>query len=80
MKGVLRRLNLSAKHLILLDEFLAEKDDEYRRIEEKLEQMGEDYIDLCRELYFGGVKTKGNPPLGSRQMILSDIFQYIITS
>jgi len=80
MKGVLRRLNLSAKHLILLDEFLAEKDDEYRRIEEKLEQMGEDYIDLCRELYFGGVKTKGNPPLGSRQMILSDIFQYIITN
>jgi len=80
MREVLRRLNLSAKHLVLLDKFLIEKDDEYRRIEKKLKQMGEDYLDFCRELYFGGVKTRGNPPLGSRQMILSDIFQYIITS
>ena len=79
MREVLRRLNLSTSHLSFLDKFLIEKDDEYRNIEEKLGQMGDDYLDFCRELYFGGSKTRGNPPLGSRQMILSDIFQYIIT-
>lgn len=79
MKEALRRLNLSTKHLSFLDSFLIEKDDEYRRIEEKLKQMGEDYLNFCRELYFGGSKTRGNPPFGSRQMILSDIFQYVIT-
>ena len=79
MREVLRRLNLSTNHLLLLDKFLIEKDEEYRKIEEKLEQMGEDYLDFCRELYYGGSKRRGKPPLGSRQMILSDIFQYIIT-
>jgi len=80
MREVLRRLSLSTHHLIVLDNFLIEKDNEYGRIEKKLEKMGKDYFDFCRELYFGGIKTRGNPPLGSRQIILSDIFQYIITS
>lgn len=80
MKEVLRRFNISGKHMLILDEFLRSNDAEYQRMESKLTGLGEDYLEFCRELYFGGCKSKGNPPLGSRQMILSDIFQYILTS
>jgi len=52
---------------------------EYQRMETKLDNMGEDYVRFCRELYYGGDKGGGNEPRGSRQMILSDIFQYILT-
>ena len=80
MKGILKRFSVSGKHLTLLDDFLLDNDDEYRRMEDQLEQMGEDYIEFCRQLYFGGSKSRGAPPRGSRQMILSDILQYVITS
>lgn len=80
MKEVLRRLDMSSRHFGFLDQFLLDNDDEYRRMEERLNQLSGDYTNFCRELYFGGSKSRGNPPKGSRQMILSDIFQYIITS
>ena len=79
MKEVLRRFEQSLKHLNILDEFLRSNEPEYQRIEEKLDAMGEDYIRFCRELYYGGDKDRGNEPHGSRQMILSDVFQYILT-
>lgn len=80
MKEVLRRLTVSAKHLRVLDEFLRTNINDYQRMEIKLNSLGQDYLNFCRELYFGGNKGRGNPPLGSRQMILSDLFQYIVTS
>lgn len=80
MKEVLRRFNISSKHLVVLDDFLQNNDSEYQRVEVKLTQLGDDYLNFCRELYFGGHKSRGNRPHGSRQMILSDILQYIITS
>jgi len=63
----------------ILDDFLAANEPEYQRMETKLNAMGEDYLRFCRELYYGGDKAQGNQPLGSRQMILSDIFQYMLT-
>jgi len=80
MKEILKRFVTSGKHLIILDNFMLNNDTEYQRMENELNQMGKDYLDFCRELYFGGSKSRGKPPFGSRQMILSDIFQYIITS
>lgn len=80
MKEILRRLAVSEKHLVILDDFLLNNDHEYQRMENELRGMGSDYLDFCRELYFGGSKSRGNPPKGSRQMILSDVLQYIITS
>ena len=80
MKEFLRRFAVSGKHLVILDDFLLTNDAEYQRIENELHGIGEDYVDFCREVYFGGSKSRGNPPLGSRQMILSDVFQYLITS
>jgi len=79
LKEILRRLGLSIKHMNTLDEFLRAKEPEYQRMEAKLDSMGEDYVRFCRELYYGGDKDMGNEPRGSRQMILSDIFQYILT-
>lgn len=80
MKEVLRRLGRSIEHMNVLDIFLRNNDVEYRRMENKLKDMKEDYTRFCRELYYGGDKNKGNEPRGSRQMILSDLFQYILTS
>ncbi len=79
MKEILNRIGTSCKHLKIIDDFLIDNDTEYKRMEEIL-LIIDGYEDFCRELYFGGSKSKGNPPHGSRQMILSDIFQHIITS
>jgi hypothetical protein len=80
MKEFLRRLAVSGQHLVTLDDFLLVNDAEYQRMEKELDGMGEDYLNFCREVYFGGSKSKGNPPRGSRQMILSDVFQYLMTN
>lgn len=80
LKEVLRRFSQSVKHMNTLDVFLRNTESEYKRMEEKLKKMGEDYTRFCRELYYGGDKNKGHEPRGSRQMILSDVFQYILTS
>ena len=79
LKEVLDRFGLSIKHMNLLDEFLRNHDPEYQRMEANLDTIGVDYANFCRELYYGGDKDRGQEPIGSRQMILSDIFQYILT-
>ncbi len=84
MRKVLRKFNLSGKHLWIIDSFLRKHDIEYKKMEEKLKNLGDYYRDFCRELYYGGCRT--NPgsnkdvKLGKRQMILSDIIQYITNS
>lgn len=81
MRRVLRKVNLSAKHLWILDRFLRRNDVEYQRMEQKLNQKGIPYKNFCKELYFGGSATKRRGDnKGARQMILSDLLQYIITS
>ncbi len=79
MREILNRFESASRHLKIVDDFMIDNDPEYQRMEDRLIQC-DGYDDFCRELYFGGSKSRGNPPKGSRQMILSDIFQYIITS
>jgi len=79
MKRIIRRYRRAAKHLALVDSFLLDNDQDYKRNESKLTALGSDYLAFCRELYFGGSKSRGDNR-GSRQMLLSDIVQYIITS
>lgn len=80
MKLLLEKLGISVEHLKCLDEVFRENNAEYRRIEDILtsEEFNEIYEEIAREIYAGGKKPRGNIKL-SRQMILGDVIEYIIT-
>lgn len=80
MKLLLDKLGVSVEHLKCLDETFRENSEEYQRIEDILtsSEFNEIYTEISREIYAGGKKPRGNIKL-ARQMILSDVIEYIFT-
>lgn len=80
MQLLLKKLNLSVKHLKCLDKIFREECSIYAENELKMRrELGNVIKDVGRELYAGG-KTKGNAHIKmNRQMILGDIIEYIIS-
>src|SRR5215831_2436078 len=72
MDLLLHKLGVSVKHLTVLHETLIANYREYREANDKIVAMGIE--DFGRQLYAGG-KVGNNV---ERQMILADIFQYIV--
>jgi len=83
MKRFLENLNLSINHLQIIDKIFSEFDhpqkERYRDARKKIKNIDEKWIieDISPsdQLYIGGKKEKKY----SRTMILSDIFEYMIT-
>jgi len=69
MKEIIRRLDLSVRHINIIDSILQQHEEEYRQFAHKLESIPT-YNDFLKEIYVGG---KG------RQMILGDLIEYILT-
>jgi len=69
MKDLLYNLDLSVKHLRVLDDILRSKYEEYRNFAHKIESLPR-YQELLKEIYIGG---------RGRQMILGDLLEYILT-
>lgn len=85
MKKILERLNKSIKHLEILDkEFREENYPEkeiYLEISKEIDRLDKENQnnEFSEELYVGGKRRNGANMQGyGRQMILSDIIQYII--
>jgi hypothetical protein len=69
MRELAKRLGLSATHLTLIDQFVAETFDEYARMRQKLVRIP-GYTMLAEQLYNGQEQ---------RQMMLGDILLYMLT-
>lgn len=69
MKNILHRLNISVKHLQIIDEVLRSDYEAYKLFSQKMESLP-NYEKLLEEVYTSG---KG------RQMILGDLIEYILT-
>lgn len=79
MKSILSRLGDAFEHLKIIDEFLL-SNPTYGRIEGKLEgDLKTSYLEFCKEVYYGGSREERFDG-GSRQMALSDVFQYLVSS
>lgn len=84
MEELLNNLELSVKHLKVLDSIFTIEDypekDIYIKLKETLSKADEGFQNrFCEELYVGGKKRNNVSNTGfGRQMILSDVIQYIV--
>ena len=76
MERLLKANLLATKHLLILDEVLKLRYPPYANWAKRLEQIPL-YDELRKEIYAGG--KKGGKKGYSRQMILGDLIQYILT-
>lgn len=78
MQLLLEKLGISVDHLKCLDKVFRENSETYKQIEEKIiSDLGDDLIQISRELYVGGKKRGKKEDSFNRQMILGDIIEYI---